>query len=35
MEDADYDGHSMSMLRRIAEALGKRVESRFVDADAA
>lgn len=35
LEDADYDGHSMSMLRRIAEALGKRVEIRFVDADAA
>ncbi len=35
LEHADYDGHSMSMLRRIAEALGKRVEIRFVDADAA
>ena len=35
LEDADYEGHSMSMLRRIAEALGKRLEIRFVDADAA
>jgi transcriptional regulator with XRE-family HTH domain len=30
IEDADYDGHSMAMLRRIAEALGRRVEMRFV-----
>jgi ribosome-binding protein aMBF1 (putative translation factor) len=30
LEDADYDGHSLSMLRRIAGALGKRVELRFV-----
>jgi DNA-binding XRE family transcriptional regulator len=30
LEDADYEGHSMSMLNRIAEALGKRVEIRFV-----
>jgi DNA-binding XRE family transcriptional regulator len=30
LEDADYDGHSMAMLRRIASALGKRVEIRFV-----
>jgi len=30
LEDADYEGHSMSMLRRIAHALGKRVEIRFV-----
>lgn len=32
LEDADYEGHTMSMLRRIAKALGKRVEVRFVDA---
>jgi len=32
LEDADYDGHSLSMLRRIAEALGKRLQLRFVDA---
>lgn len=30
LEDADYDGHSMAMLRRIAAALNKRVEIRFV-----
>ena len=30
LEDADYDGHSLAMLRRIAGALGKRVEIRFV-----
>jgi ribosome-binding protein aMBF1 (putative translation factor) len=33
LEDADYEGHSLSMLRRIAEALGKRVEIRFVSVD--
>ena len=27
---ADYDGHSLYMLKRIAEALDKRVEIRFV-----
>lgn len=32
LEEADYEGHTMSMLRRIAKALGKRVEVRFVDA---
>ncbi|HZM01200.1 MAG TPA: XRE family transcriptional regulator [Planctomycetota bacterium] len=30
LEDADYDGHSLTMLRRIAEALGRRVEVRLV-----
>ena len=30
LEDADYEGHSMSMLRRIGDALNKRVEVRFV-----
>ena len=30
LEDADYDGHSLEMLRRIAGALEKRVEIRFV-----
>ncbi len=30
LEDADYEGHSMAMLRRIAAALNKRVEIRFV-----
>lgn len=32
LEDADYEGHSLSMLRRIAAALGRRVEIRFVPA---
>jgi ribosome-binding protein aMBF1 (putative translation factor) len=26
LEDADYEGHSLSMLRRIAEALDRRVQ---------
>jgi ribosome-binding protein aMBF1 (putative translation factor) len=30
LEDADYEGHSMAMLRRIAAAVGQRVEVRFV-----
>ncbi len=30
LEDADYDGHSLAMLRRIAKALNKRVEIRFI-----
>jgi len=30
LEDADYDGHSLSMLRRIAAALDKSVEIRLV-----
>ncbi|MFH1111204.1 MAG: XRE family transcriptional regulator [Planctomycetota bacterium] len=30
LEDADYEGHSLSMLRRIAAALDKRVDIRFV-----
>ena len=29
LEDADYDGHSLAMLRRIAAALQRRVEIRF------
>ncbi len=29
LEDADYEGHSLLMLQRIAAALGKRVEVRF------
>jgi len=32
LEDADYEGHSLSMLRRIATALDQRVEIRFVPA---
>ena len=31
LEDADYDGHSLKLLNRIAEANGKRLEVRFVD----
>jgi DNA-binding XRE family transcriptional regulator len=32
LEDADYDGHSLAMLRRIAAAVEKRVEIHFVPA---
>jgi transcriptional regulator with XRE-family HTH domain len=32
LEDAEYDGHSVKLLRRIADATGKRLELRFVDA---
>ena len=32
LEDADYEGHSLSMLKRVAEALDKRVEIRFLPA---
>jgi len=31
LEDADYQGHSLAMLRRIAAALGKRLQVNFVD----
>jgi len=30
LEDADYEGHSLAMLNRIAKALDRRVEIRFV-----
>jgi len=30
LEDADYNGHSLAILRRIASALDKRLEIRFV-----
>ena len=30
LEDDDYAGHSLSMLRRVAAAVNKRVEIRFV-----
>ena len=30
LEAADYEGHSLGILRRIAAALGKKVEIRFV-----
>jgi ribosome-binding protein aMBF1 (putative translation factor) len=29
LEDADYDGHSLTMLQRIATALGKQVKIEF------
>jgi transcriptional regulator with XRE-family HTH domain len=32
LEDADYEGHSLAMLSRIAQALDRRVEIRFVPA---
>ena len=32
LESADYEGHSLAMLQRIAEALDQRVEIRFVPA---
>ncbi len=32
LEDADYRGHSLNALQRIAAALGKSVEIRFVPA---
>jgi ribosome-binding protein aMBF1 (putative translation factor) len=34
LEDSDYEGHSLAMLKRIAAALDKRVEIRFVAARA-
>ena len=30
LEDVDYEGHSLSMMKRIAAALDRRVEIRFV-----
>jgi len=30
LEDADYEGHSLAMLERIARALQKRIEIRFL-----
>lgn len=32
LEDADYEGHSLSMLKRIADALGRRLEIRLAPA---
>src|SRR5436189_2456762 len=32
LEDADYEGHSLSMLQRIAAAVNKRLKVRFVSA---
>ncbi len=33
LEDADYGGHSLAMLNRIASALNRRVEIHFVPAE--
>ncbi|HZA54861.1 MAG TPA: helix-turn-helix transcriptional regulator [Candidatus Udaeobacter sp.] len=33
LEDADYEGHSLAMLNRIAAALNRRIEIRFVPAE--
>jgi DNA-binding XRE family transcriptional regulator len=33
LESADYEGHSLSMLRRIAKAMHQRIELRFVPDD--
>jgi transcriptional regulator with XRE-family HTH domain len=33
LEDADYEGHSLAILNRIAAALNRRVEIRFVPAE--
>jgi len=30
LEDSEYEGHSLTMLKRIAAAMDKRVEIRFV-----
>jgi DNA-binding XRE family transcriptional regulator len=30
LEDSDYEGHSLAMLRRIAAVLNQRIEIRFV-----
>jgi ribosome-binding protein aMBF1 (putative translation factor) len=32
LEDADYEGNSVAMLRRIAEAVGKRLQIRIISA---
>lgn len=33
LEDADYEGHSLTMLQRIAIALNQRIEINFVPAE--
>ena len=33
LEDADYEGHSLTMLQRIAIALNQRVEINFVSVE--
>jgi ribosome-binding protein aMBF1 (putative translation factor) len=34
LEDADYDGHSLTMLRRIALALNQKIQVQFIPEDA-
>ena len=34
LEDADYEGHSLAMLQRIAASLNRRVEINFIKAQA-
>jgi predicted transcriptional regulator len=34
LEDADYNGHSLAMLNKIATAMHKKVQVRFVPEDA-
>ena len=33
LEDGDYEGHSLAMMQRIAEAMNQRIELRFVPHD--
>ena len=33
LEDADYDGHSLAMLRKVGMVLGHRVQVQFVPED--
>ena len=33
LEDADYEGHSLTILQRIADALNQRIEIKFVAVD--
>src|ERR1022692_1340775 len=33
LEDADYEGHSLTMLQRIGSALGQRLELRYISAN--
>jgi hypothetical protein len=35
LEDADYSGHTLHMLNRIASALGRRIELHAVPKEAA
>jgi ribosome-binding protein aMBF1 (putative translation factor) len=35
LEDSDYEGHSLAMLKRVAAVLDKRIEIRFVPVKAA